>query len=153
MTAQKRERKKNMIAIGCDHGGVELKDEIVKHLEKKGIECKDVGCYTSESCDYPVYAKKVTDLITSKECKEGILVCGTGIGMSMAANKVKGIRAAVCGDCFSAQATKEHNNANVLCLGARVVGPGLALKIVDTFLETEFSNGERHIRRIDMLEQ
>ena len=153
MTAQKRERKKNMIAIGCDHGGVELKDEIVKHLEKKGIECKDVGCYTSESCDYPVYAKKVTDLITSKECKEGILVCGTGIGMSIAANKVKGIRAAVCGDCFSAQATKEHNNANVLCLGARVVGPGLALKIVDTFLETEFSNGERHIRRIDMLEQ
>ena len=153
MTAQKRERKKNMIAIGCDHGGVELKDEIVKHLEKKGIECKDVGCYTSESCDYPVYAKKVTDLITSKECKEGILVCGTGIGMSMAANKVKGIRAAVCGDCFSAQATKEHNNANVLCLGARVVGPGLALKIVDTFLETEFSNGERHVRRIDMLEQ
>ena len=153
MTAQKRERKKNMIAIGCDHGGVELKDEIVKHLEKKGIECKDVGCYTSESCDYPVYAKKVTDLITSKECKEGILVCGTGIGMSIAANKVKGIRAAVCGDCFSAQATKEHNNANVLCLGARVVGPGLALKIVDTFLETEFSNGERHVRRIDMLEQ
>lgn len=153
MTAQKRERKKNMIAIGCDHGGVELKDEIVKHLEKKGIECKDVGCYTSESCDYPVYAKKVTDLITSGECKEGILVCGTGIGMSMAANKVKGIRAAVCGDCFSAQATKEHNNANVLCLGARVVGPGLALKIVDTFLETEFSNQERHIRRIDMLEQ
>ena len=142
-----------MIAIGCDHGGVELKDEIVKHLEKKGIECKDVGCYTSESCDYPVYAKKVTDLITSKECKEGILVCGTGIGMSMAANKVKGIRAAVCGDCFSAQATREHNNANVLCLGARVVGPGLALKIVDIFLETEFSNGERHIRRIDMLEQ
>ena len=153
MTAQKRERKKNMIAIGCDHGGVELKDEIVKHLEKKGIECKDVGCYTSESCDYPVYAKKVTDLITSKECKEGILVCGTGIGMSIAANKVKGIRAAVCGDCFSAQATREHNNANVLCLGARVVGPGLALKIVDIFLETEFSNGERHIRRIDMLEQ
>ena len=142
-----------MIAIGCDHGGVELKDEIVKHLGKKGIECKDVGCYTSESCDYPVYAKKVTDLITSKECKEGILVCGTGIGMSIAANKVKGIRAAVCGDCFSAQATKEHNNANVLCLGARVVGPGLALKIVDTFLETEFSNGERHVRRIDMLEQ
>ena len=153
MTAQKRERKKNMIAIGCDHGGVELKDEIVKHLEKKGIECKDVGCYTSESCDYPVYAKKVTDLITSKECKEVILVCGTGIGMSIAANKVKGIRAAVCGDCFSAQATKEHNNANVLCLGARVVGTGLALKIVDTFLETEFSNGERHVRRIDMLEQ
>ena len=153
MTAQKRERKKNMIAIGCDHGGVELKDEIVKHLEKKEIECKDVGCYTSESCDYPVYAKKVTDLITSKECKEGILVCGTGIGMSIAANKVKGIRAAVCGDCFSAQATKEHNNANVLCLGARVVGTGLALKIVDTFLETEFSNGERHVRRIDMLEQ
>ena len=153
MTAQKRERKKNMIAIGCDHGGVELKDEIVKHLGKKGIECKDVGCHTSESCDYPVYAKKVTDLITSKECKEGILVCGTGIGMSIAANTVKGIRAAVCGDCFSAQATKEHNNANVLCLGARVVGTGLALKIVDTFLETEFSNGERHVRRIDMLEQ
>ena len=143
-----------MIAIGSDHNGFEMKKQQKKWFEANGIKWTDEGnTALDKDDDYPVYAKKVTDLITSGECKEGILVCGTGIGMSMAANKVKGIRAAVCGDCFSAQATKEHNNANVLCLGARVVGPGLALKIVDTFLETEFSNQERHIRRIDMLEQ
>ncbi len=142
-----------MIAIGSDHGGLELKNEMIEHLKKKGIECKDAGCYTNESCDYPVYAKKVCDLILNGECDEGILICGTGIGMSMAANKIKGIRAALCGDCFSAQATKEHNNANVLCLGARVTGPELAFRIADTFLESKFSNAERHIKRINMLEQ
>lgn len=141
-----------MIAIGCDHGAVDLKNQIIEHLEKRGIKCKDVGAYTSESCDYPDYAHKVTDLVLSKECESGILLCGTGIGMSMAANKVKGIRAALCSDCFSAQATKEHNNANVLCMGARVIGPELAFRITDTFLDSKFSEDERHIRRLSKLE-
>lgn len=141
-----------MIVIGCDHGGVDLKNQMIEHLKKRGIECKDVGCYSEESCDYPVYARKVTDSITSGECELGILICGTGIGMSIAANKVKGIRAALCSDCFSAEATRQHNNANVLCMGARVIGPELAFRIADTFLDAEFSNEERHIRRISMLE-
>ena len=139
-----------MIAIGCDHGAVELKNQMIEHLKKRGIECKDVGTYTSESCDYPVYANKVTDLVTSGECELGILMCGTGIGMSMAANKVKGIRAALCSDCFSAQATREHNNANVLCMGERVLGVGLAEMITDTWLETEFAGG-RHERRVNKI--
>jgi ribose 5-phosphate isomerase B len=141
-----------MIAIGCDHGGLGLKNELIEHLEKRGIECRDVGCYTSDSCDYPVYAKKVCEMVLNGECEEGILICGTGIGMSMAANKIKGIRAALCGDCFSAQATKEHNNANVLCMGARVIGPELAFRIADTFLDAKFSEAERHVKRIEMLE-
>ena len=141
-----------MIAIGCDHGAIDLKNQLIEHLKKKGYECNDVGTYTTESCDYPVYAHKVTDLITSGECELGILLCGTGIGMSMAANKVKGIRAALCSDCFSAQATREHNDANILGMGARVIGVGTALKIVDTFLNTPFSNDERHIRRINQIE-
>ena len=142
-----------MIAIGCDHGGVELKASIMEHLKERNIACMDVGCNSSESCDYPVYARKVTQLVTSGECDLGILICGTGIGMSMAANKVKGIRAALCHDCFSAEATKQHNNANVLCMGARVIGAGLACKIADIFIDTDFSNDERHIRRVSMLEQ
>lgn len=141
-----------MIAIGSDHGGVELKGKLIKHLQERGIECNDTGCYSPESCDYPVYAKKVTDLVTSGTCELGILICGTGIGMSMAANKVKGIRAALCNDCFSAEATKQHNNANVLCMGARVLGEGIALKIADTFIDTPFSNDERHIRRISLFD-
>ena len=124
-----------MIAIGCDHGAIDLKNQLIEHLKKKGYECNDVGTYTTESCDYPVYAHKVTDLITSGECELGILLCGTGIGMSMAANKVK------------------HNNANVLCMGARVIGPEIAFRIADKFLEAGFSNDERHIRRISMLEE
>lgn len=138
------------IAIGCDHGGMELKQQIIEHLKERGIVCEDTGCYSTESCDYPVYAKKVTDLVTAGTCELGILVCGTGIGMSIAANKVKGIRAALCSDCFSAEATRLHNNANVLCIGARVLGAGLACKIVDIFIDTPFSNDERHIRRIGM---
>jgi len=141
-----------MIAIGCDHGGYELKKEIMAHLEKLGRECKDLGTYSTASCDYPQYAKAVAHAVASGECEEGILICGTGIGVSITANKVKGIRAALCGDCFSAEATRQHNNANVLCLGARVTGPGLALKIVDTFLNTPFSNDERHIRRVNQIE-
>lgn len=142
-----------MIGLGCDHGGYALKEEIKKHLEERGIAYRDFGCDSEDSVDYPVYAKKVAHAVADGECSEGILVCGTGIGVSIAANKVKGVRAALCHDCFSAQATKEHNNANVLTMGARVIGPGLALKIVDTFLDTPFSGDERHVRRVAMLEE
>lgn len=142
-----------MIAIGSDHGGFGLKQEVMEHLKERNIEYKDFGSYSEESCDYPVYAKKVAQAILDKECELGILICGTGIGISIAANKVKGIRAALCHDCFSAEATKLHNDANILAMGARVVGPGLALKIVDTFLDTPFSNDERHIRRINLIEE
>ena len=141
-----------MIALGCDHGGYELKQEIIKYLEENNLPFKDFGCYDNSSVDYPIYARKVTDAITRGECDKGILICGTGIGISIAANKVKGIRAAVVSDCFSAQATREHNDANIIAFGGRVVGAGLALKIVDTFLDTPFSNGERHIKRISMIE-
>ena len=141
-----------MIALGSDHGGYGLKQEVIKHLEERGIEYKDYGCYNEESCDYPIYGKKVAEAVAGGECEFGIIICGTGIGISIAANKVPGIRAALCHDCFSAQATREHNNANILAMGARVIGPGLALKIVDTFLDTPFSNEERHVRRISMIE-
>ena len=141
-----------MIAIGSDHGGFELKEKLMEHLSERGLEYKDFGTYSSASCDYPVYAKAVANAVASGECDRGILICGTGIGVSMTANKVRGIRAALCGDCFSAEATRQHNDANVLCMGARVVGEGLALKIADTFLDTPFSNDERHIRRISMIE-
>ena len=141
-----------MIAICSDHGGFELKKEVMAHLDARGLEYKDFGTYSDASCDYPVYGKAVAKAVASGECERGIIICGTGIGISIAANKVHGIRAALCGDCFSAEATRQHNDANVLALGARVVGPGLALKIVDTFLDTPFSNGERHIRRIEMIE-
>lgn len=141
-----------MIALGSDQGGYGLKQEVIKHLQEKGIEYKDYGSYDEKSCDYPVYAKKVANAVVSGECDKGILICGTGIGISIAANKVKGIRAALCHDVFSAQATREHNDANILAMGARVIGPGHALKIVDTFLETEFSNEERHVRRVNMIE-
>ena len=142
-----------MIAIGSDHGGFELKKKLMEHLEERGLEYKDFGTYSSASCDYPVYAKAVADAVASGECDRGIIICGTGIGVSITANKVRGIRAALCGDCFSAEATRQHNDANVLCMGARVVGEGLALKIADTFLDTPFSNDERHIRRISMIEE
>ncbi len=141
-----------MIAVGSDHGGYELKQEIISYLKEKNLEYKDYGTDSKESCDYPVYAKKVANAIVDGECDRGILICGTGIGISITANKIKGIRAALCHDTFSAQATREHNDANILAMGARVVGPGLALKIVDTFLNTEFSNDERHIRRIEQIE-
>lgn len=141
-----------MIAVACDHGGYELKKAILDYLDEKGIRYKDFGCETTESADYPIYARKVTSAINSGACEKGILICGTGIGISIAANKVKGIRAALCTDCFCAEATRLHNNANVLALGGRVVGPGLAVKIVETFLETPFSGEERHLRRISLIE-
>ena len=141
-----------MIALGCDQAGFELMQEVKTYLTGNGYEFKDFGTYSTEACDYPVYGKLVANAVASGECDKGILVCGTGIGISIAANKVPGIRAAVCTDCFTAEATRQHNDANVLALGGRVVGKGLALKIVETFLTTPFSNAERHIRRVNMLE-
>lgn len=142
-----------MIALGCDHGGYKLMVHVKKHLEDRGLEYKDYGTYSEESCDYPVYGKKVAEAIVSGECDKGILICGTGIGISITANKYKGIRAAVCSDCFSAEATRSHNDANIIAFGERVVGPGLACKIVDTFIDTPFSGDERHIRRVNQIEK
>ena len=141
-----------MIAVGSDHGGFALKQAVMKHLETRGENFHDFGTYSEESCDYPDYGKAVAHAVAKGDYEFGIIICGTGIGISIAANKVPGIRAALCGDCFSAEATRSHNNANILAMGARVVGEGLALKIVDTFLDTPFSNDERHIRRISKIE-
>lgn len=141
-----------MIAIGSDHGGFELKQAIMAHLDKRGLEYKDFGTYDKASCDYPEYGKAVAHAVASGEYERGIIICGTGIGISISANKVPGIRAALCTDCFMAEATRLHNDANILALGGRVVGEGLAMKIVDTFLDTPFSNDERHIRRISKIE-
>ncbi len=141
-----------MIAIGSDHGGWALKQEVMKHLDARGLEYRDYGTYTEDSCDYPVYGKAVAHAVADGECEKGIIICGTGIGISITANKIKGIRAALCSDCFSAEMTRLHNDANILAFGARVVGPGLALKIVDIFLDTPFSGDERHIRRINQIE-
>ena len=142
-----------MIAIGCDHGGYELKQEVIKYLKEHNLEYQDFGCDSTEAVDFPVYAKRVAIAVQSGDCEKGILICGTGIGISITANKFQGIRAALCSDCFSAEATRLHNNANILAMGGRVVGPGLAIKIVDTFLNTPFSGDERHVRRIAQMEQ
>ncbi len=142
-----------MIALGSDQAGYELKQVIMKHLEERGLEYKDYGSYNADPVDYPIYGRKVAHAVVDGECEKGILICGTGIGISIAANKIKGVRAALCSDCFSAEATRLHNDANILAFGARVVGPGLAEKIVDTFLDTEFSGAERHQRRVDMIEE
>ncbi len=142
-----------MIAIGCDHGGYDLKQVILKHLDERGIAYKDYGCMKKESCDYPVYGRAVAKSVASGECEKGIVICTTGIGISITANKEKGIRAALCADPLSAQLTRLHNNANVLAMGAGIVGPELAKNIVDTFLDTKFSNEERHIRRVDQIEE
>ncbi len=142
-----------MIAVGCDQGGFPLKAEILHYLEGQGLEYKDCGTYSEESVDYPVYARAVVKEILEGRADKGILICGTGIGVSITANRYKGIRAAVCGDCFSAEATRAHNDANILCLGARVTGPGLAVKITETFLSTPFSGAERHARRIKMIDE
>lgn len=141
-----------MIAIASDHGGFELKKEIMAHLRERGLEYKDFGAYDGASCDYPDFGRPAAVAVAEGECEKGILICGTGIGMSLVANKVEGIRCALCGDCFSAEATRQHNDANMLALGARVTGAGLALMIVDTFLDTPFSNDPRHIRRISKIE-
>lgn len=139
-----------MVAIGCDHAGFPLKEEILRFLEEKGVEYRDVGAYSCDSVDYPVHAQKACQLVISGECDKAVLICGTGIGISIAANKMDGIRAACCSDYFSAKYTRLHNDANALCLGSRVVGPGLAAELVDVFLNTPFEGG-RHQRRVDQL--
>lgn len=138
------------IAIGSDHGGFMLKSEIIKHIEDQGYEVKDFGCDSTASVDYPDFGQAVAEAVAKGECDRGIVCCGTGIGISIAANKVPGIRAALCSDCFSAKASREHNNANILALGERVIGIGLAKMITDIWLTTEFSGG-RHSGRVDKL--
>ncbi|MGI5893063.1 MAG: ribose 5-phosphate isomerase B [Candidatus Merdivicinus sp.] len=137
-----------MIALASDHGGFALKEEIKKYLDQKGIAYQDFGCHSAESCDYPDMAKPACDAVVSGQCEKALLFCGTGIGISMAANKIRGIRACACSDPFSAKYTRLHNDANALCLGGRVVGPGLAVELVDLFLNTPFEGG-RHQLRID----
>lgn len=140
-----------MIAIGSDHGGYDLKQVIIKYLEEKGLEYKDYGCYDKSSCDYPVFGKAVAEAVAEGECDKGIVVCTTGIGISMVANKVPGVRCALCSESLSAKMTRLHNNANVLALGGAMVGTNLALDIVETFLSTPFSEEEKHIRRVGMI--
>jgi len=137
------------IAIGCDHGGISLKAEIVSLLQEMGHTVDDKGCFSTESVDYPDFAKAVCLQVQNGSCERGILICGTGVGMSMAANRFEGIRAALGNELFTARMSREHNDANVLCLGARVIGPGLAVEIVRVWVSTEFAGG-RHQRRIDM---
>jgi ribose 5-phosphate isomerase B len=142
-----------MIAIGSDHGGFELKELVIAHLKEKGVEVKDMGCYSKEACDYPLFGHAVAKEVAAGSCEKGIVICTTGIGISIAANKVKGVRAALCADSLSAKLTRLHNDANVLAMGAGIVGPNLALEIVDTFLATEFSGAERHQRRVNLIEE
>lgn len=141
------------IAIGCDHGGYELKEKLVLYLKEQGHEVLDFGTNSTESCDYPMYGRKVGKAVVNGECDRGIVICTTGIGISISANRIKGVRAAVCTDPYMAEMTRAHNNANVLALGANIVGEGLAIKILDVFLNTEFSEGERHVRRIGLIDK
>lgn len=139
------------VALGCDHGGINLKPVLIDYLEKKGIEYKDFGTYDKVSTDYNEYAEAVANAVKDGEFDKGILICGTGIGMSLVANKIKGIRCAHCHDVFSAKMTRLHNDANMLAMGERVVGPGLMVEIVDAFLTTDFSGDERHARRVEKI--
>lgn len=138
------------IAIGCDHGGLELKKEVLAYLKGQGHEVEDFGTHSNESCDYPKYGVAVAEAVVGGMFEKGIIVCGTGQGIALAANKVKGVRAVVCSDTFSAEMTRAHNDANILSLGERVVGKGLALKIVETWLNTSFEGG-RHANRVDLI--
>lgn len=142
-----------MIALGSDHGGLELKKKIMKYLDEHNIVYKDFGCYENKSCDYPVFGKAAAKAVASGECEKGIVVCTTGIGISMVANKVKGVRCALCSEPLSAKMTRLHNDANMLALGGALTGEMLALEIVETFLNTPFSNEEKHIRRVAQLEE
>lgn len=139
------------VAIGCDHGGINLKPVLIDYLNKKGIEFIDFGTFEKTSVDYNDYAEPVCEAVVSGKADKGILICGTGIGMSIVANKIKGIRCAHCHDVFSAKATREHNDTNVLAMGERVIGPGLMVEIVDTFLNTDFSFDSRHVRRVQKI--
>lgn len=142
-----------MIALGSDHGGYDLKQAVIKYLEEEGLAYRDFGCYDKNSCDYPVFGTAAAKAVAEGECDRGILICTTGIGISICANKVKGVRCAHCSDTLSARMTRRHNDANMLALGGGMVGPELALDIVETFLKTEFSGEEKHCRRIGMIEQ
>lgn len=141
-----------MIAIGSDHGGYDLKQKVIAHLQERGLACKDFGCPDKNSCDYPIYGAAVAKAVASGECDRGIVICTTGIGISITANKVKGIRCALCGDPVSARLTREHNDANVLAMGAAIIGERVALNIVDIFMDTPFSGEEKHQRRINEIE-
>ena len=142
-----------MIALGSDHGGYDLKEVVKEHLQKRGFEVKDFGTYSKESCDYPDFGRAAAEAVASVECEKGIVLCTTGIGISIVANKVKGIRCALCSETTSARLTREHNDANMLAMGGGLVGNLLALEIVDTFLDTEFSEMEKHSRRISKIEE
>ena len=139
------------IVLGCDHAGFEIKDAVIAHIKELGHEVVEVGTFSSASCHYPIFASAACEKVLSGECQLGILICGTGVGMSIAANKHKGIRAACCSDVFSARLTREHNDANMLCFGQRVVGIGLALDLVDAFLSAEYANSGNHVTRVSML--
>lgn len=142
-----------MIAIGNDHGGFELKEKVKKHLEEKGYQVKDCGCYSKESCDYPVFGHAVAQEVASGNCEKGVVICTTGIGISMVANKTKGVRCALCSEPLSAKMTRLHNDANVLAMGGALVGENMAMEIVDTFFGTEFSGEEKHQRRVNLIEE
>lgn len=142
-----------MIALGCDHGGYDTKQVVIQYLEEKGIPYKDFGCYDKSSCDYPIFGKAAAKAVASGECDKGIVICSTGIGISIAANKIKGVRCALCNNSYSAKMTRLHNNANMLALGGNVLGKDMVIDIVDTFLHTEFSAEDRHIRRVGLLEE
>ena len=142
-----------MIAIGSDHGGFELKEVVTAHLQEKGIAYKDFGCYGKDSCDYPIFGRAVAEAVAAGEYEKGIVICTTGIGISITANKIKGVRCALCSDTLTAQMTRLHNDANVLAIGGGIVGPNLGVSIVDAFLQTEFSEEEKHVRRISLIEQ
>lgn len=141
-----------MIALGCDHGGYDLKQEVIRYFEENNIAYKDFGCMDKSSCDYPEFGRAAAQAVANGECEKGIVICTTGIGISISANKIPGVRCALCADTLSAKMTRLHNNANMLAMGAGIVGPNLAISIVETFLGTEFSNDERHIRRINKIE-
>ena len=141
------------IALGSDHGGYDLKQEVIKYLDEHGIEWKDYGCDSKESCDYPAFGRAAAEAVASGECDKGIVICTTGIGISIVANKVRGIRCALCADTVSARLTREHNDANMLAMGAGIVGRNLALGSVETFLSTPFSGEEKHVRRVKAIEE
>jgi len=142
-----------MIYLGSDHAGFELKQAIIEHLKNRKVKFEDYGTFSPQSVDYAIIARRIAESVVADENNKGILICGTGIGISIAANKIKGVRAACCSDCYSTRQTRQHNNANILCLGGRVLGPGLAADIVDVFLGTPFDGGERHVRRIQQISQ
>ena len=142
-----------MIGIGCDHGAYDLKQTIIAYLKEQGLEYKDFGCMDKNSCDYPIYGRAVAEAVSDGTCEKGIVICTTGIGISITANRIPGIRCALCSDTVSARLTRLHNDANMLAMGAGIVGENLAISIVDTFLHTEFSGEERHQRRINLIDK